>query len=152
MALDRKRFFYRLKFYGFGVGLGCIVTWATLYNGREERAAWLPEGRVLQFLEGVDISIDEQLKCELKCNNIPLNFMDSTFWANADVDFNKSANQRKPCPEHYIKSKIKDGREIVVYIENCEYCENCESERVAKLKSLEYYDKNRIKVSQTCDC
>ena len=148
MAIDRKRLFYRLKFYGFGVGLGLVLVWATLYNGREDRAAWLPEGRVLQFLEEVDISINYKLKCELECNNIPINFMDSTFWANADVDFKQSATKRKPCPEHYIKSKIKDGRGIVVYIENCEYCMDCESEGVASLRSFDITSEK----SNDCDC
>ncbi len=148
MAIDKKRLFYRLKFYGFGFGLGCVLVWATLYNGRDERPSWLPEGRVLQFLEEVDISISEELKCELECNNIPVNFMDSTFWANANVDFGESAVKRKPCPEHYIKSKIKDGREIVVYIENCEYCKDCESEGVASLRSFV----NLSVKDKVCDC
>ncbi|PCJ25816.1 MAG: hypothetical protein COA97_06985 [Flavobacteriales bacterium] len=148
MAIDKKRLFYRLKFYGFGFGLGCVLVWATLYRGRDDRPAWLPEGRVLQFLEEVDITINDKLKCELECNNIPINFMDSTFWANAEVDFDKSATKRKPCPEHYIKSKIKDGREIVVYIENCEYCKDCESEGVASLRSFE----NLSEEVEACGC
>jgi len=148
MGIDRKKLFYRLKFYMFGCGLGCIVVWATLYNGREDRAEWLPEGRVIQFLEGVDISISDELKCELDCNNIPHNFMDSTFWANANVDFDKSATKRKPCPEHYIESKLKDGRPITVFIENCEYCKDCESEGVASLRSFD----NVSEKPNACDC
>ena len=135
MAIDKKRLIYRLKFYGLGFGLGCLLVWATLYKDRD-RPSWLPEGRVLEFLEEVDIQISDQLKCELACNNIPISFMDSTFWANADVDFDQSAVKRKPCPEHYIKSTIKDGREIVVYIENCEYCMDCKEEGVATLRSV----------------
>jgi hypothetical protein len=138
MAVDRKRLFYRLKFYGIGLGMGLIVVWATLYNGREERASWLPEGRILEFLADTDIKISEQLKCEMECNNLPINFMDSAFWANANVNFEKSAVKRKPCPEHYITSKLADGTAIAVFIENCETCIDCEAERTATLRSIKY--------------
>jgi len=136
MAIDRKRVFYRLKFYLFGFGLGSVLVWATLYNGRDERPSWLPEGRVLEFLESTEIEISDKLKCEIECNGLPVNFMDSTFWANANVDFKKSAVERKPCPEHYIESTITDGRKIAVYIENCETCIDCDAERTAKLRSI----------------
>jgi hypothetical protein len=147
MAIDKKRLLYRLKFYGIGFGFGCIVVWATLYKDRD-RPSWLPEGRVLEFFEATDIQISDRLKCELECNNMPLNFMDSTFWANADVDFEKSAVKRKPCPEHYVKSKLKDGREVEVYIENCETCEDCEKEGVAVLRSFN----NLSEQVENCDC
>ncbi len=147
MAIDKKVLFYRLRFYGLGFGLGCVVVWATLYNGRE-RSSWLPEGRVLEFLESTDIEISEKLKCELECANIPVNFMDSTFWANAEVDFDKSATKRKPCPEHYIQSKIKDGREVSVFIENCETCFDCDGEGVAALRSFD----NISEKPSVCDC
>jgi hypothetical protein len=136
MGVDRKKLFYRLKFYGIGVGMGLIVVWATLYNGREDRASWLPEGRILEFLEDVDMEISDQLKCEIECNNLPLNFMDSTFWANAEVDFDKSAVKRKPCPEHYIQSTLADGRVIGIYVDNCETCIDCPSELTAKLRGV----------------
>ena len=136
MAIDKKRIIYRLKFYGFGFGLGCVLVWATLYSGRDERSSWMPEGRVLQFLESADIVINEKLECEITCKNLPLTFMDSTFWANAEVIFDKSAVKRKPCPEHYIESTITDGRKIAVYIENCETCIDCDAELTAELRSV----------------
>lgn len=136
MGVDRKKLFYRLKFYGIGVGMGMIVVWATLYNGREERASWLPEGRILEFLEDYEMEVSDQLKCEIECNNLPLNFMDSTFWANAEVDFDKSAVKRKPCPEHYIQSTLSDGRVIGIYVDNCETCIDCPEELTATLRSV----------------
>lgn len=136
MGVDRKKLFYRLKFYGIGVGMGLIVVWATLYNGRDERASWLPEGRILEFLEDVDMEISHKLKCEIECNNLPLNFMDSTFWANAEVDFEKSAVKRKPCPEHYIQSTLADGRVIGIYVDNCETCIDCPEELTATLRRV----------------
>lgn len=147
MAIDKKRLFYRLKFYGFGFVLGCVIVWATLLKDRE-RPSFLPEGRVLEFFESTDIKINDKLKCQLECNNIPVTFMDSTFWANADVNFKESAVNRKPCPEHYVTSTLADGREIVVYIENCEVCVDCEEERTATLRSfINVAEKDKV-----CDC
>lgn len=131
MVKQKSRFFYRLKYYLFGVGLGCIVVWATLLKNRDDRPAWLPEGRVIEFLQHTDIQISDKLKCELKCVDLPTTFMDSTFWANADVDFGKSATKRKPCPEYYISSKTVKGNSIIVYIETCE------KEERASLRSIE---------------
>ena len=148
MAIDKKKLYYRLKFYGLGFALGCVAVWATLYNGREERSSWLPEGRVLEFLERTEIDISKQLKCQLECEGIPENFMDSTFWANAVVDFEKSDTKRKPCPEHYIESTLKDGRQVAVFVENCETCFDCEGEGVASLRSLD----NVLGKKEDCDC
>ncbi|MFB0926361.1 MAG: hypothetical protein QMB65_13930 [Vicingaceae bacterium] len=148
MAIDKKKLFYRLKFYGLGFGLGCVAVWATLYNGRDERSSWMPEGRVLEFLERTDIAISDDLKCQLECEGISENFMDSTFWANAAVDFEKSATKRKPCPEHYIESTLKDGRQVSVFVENCETCFDCEGEGVASLRSFDNITQKEI----VCDC
>lgn len=147
MAIDKKRLLYRLKFYGFGFGLGCLVVYFTLIKDRD-RPSFLPEGRVLEFFEDTNIRISNQLKCELECKNIPLNFMDSTFWANAKVDFDKSAVKRKPCPEHCVVSTTKDGQQLEVYIENCEVCVDCEEERVATLRSVVHLSEE----DKACDC
>lgn len=138
MAIDRKVFYRRLKIYLFGCGLGCIVVWATLIKDRDDRPSWLPKGRILEFLAETDIAIDEKLKCELECNNIPIDFLktDTVFWKHSDVNFKKSAVQRKPCPEHYIESKLADGRAIGIYVENCETCIDCPAEFTATLRKV----------------
>lgn len=150
MAIDRKVFFRRLKIYLFGCGLGCIVVWATLFKDRDDRPSWLPQGRILEFLAEADITVNEQLQCQLECHNIPPDFLktDTVFWKHAEVDFDKSAVHREPCPEHYIQSKLADGRTIGIYVENCETCENCEAEFTASLRSIvNLSDKEKV-----CDC
>lgn len=147
MAIDRKVFFRRLKIYLIGCGLGCIVVWATLFNKDHDRPSWLPEGRILEFLVEADITINNQLKCELECHKIPVDFLktDTVFWKNAEVDFDKSAVHRKPCPEHYIKSKLADGRPIGVYVENCETCIDCPEEFTASLRGIvDLADKEKV--------
>lgn len=135
----------RLKYYGLGFGLGLILVWATLLKDRD-RASWLPEGRTIEFLEEVDMKISEKAKCQIDCLKLDSTFMDKPFWENATVNFKKSAVKRKPCPEHYIESKLADGRVIALYIENCETCQDCEAERTATLRSIE------IVGTENCEC
>lgn len=134
----------RLKYYGLGFGLGLVLVWATLLKDRD-RASWLPEGRILEFLEEVDLEITEKAQCQINCLALDSNFMDATFWENAKVVYDKSAVHRKPCPEHFIQSKLADGRTIGIYVENCETCETCDEERTAFLRSIEVDGKK-------CDC
>ena len=143
--MKREGLTRRLKYYGLGFGLGLIVVWATLLKDRD-RAAWLPEGRILEFLEEVDMEITTKAQCQLDFHKVDTAMFDKTFWENAQVDFKKSAVQRKPCPEHYIKSKLADGRIIALYIENCETCKDCEAERTAFLRSIE------VEGTENCDC
>ena len=92
------------------------------------------------------MEVTSKAQCQLDCLKLDATMFDKTFWGNAKVDFKKSAVQRKPCPEHYIKSKLADGRSIALYIENCETCIDCEAERTATLRSIE------IVGTENCDC
>lgn len=143
--MNTKGLSRRLKYYGLGFGLGLIVVWATLLKDRD-RAAWLPEGRILEFLEEVEMDISDKALCQLNCYKIDTTMFDQTFWEKAKVDFKKSSVKRKPCPEHYIESTLADGRNISLYIENCETCEDCEEERTAQLRAIEIID------SENCNC
>lgn len=136
----------RLKYYLIGFGLGCVIVWATLYRN-SDRPSWLPKGRIVEFLEKTDIIISEQLKCKLACNNIPLDFMNKTFWKEVNVDFEKSATKRKPCPEYYITGTLANNQKIILFIENCELCENCSQEGTAILRNFEIEN-----ASTTCEC
>lgn len=135
----------RLRFYFIGFGLGLVLVWATLLRNRE-RSSWLPEGRVIEFLEKTDIAISDKAKCELECLNIDLEFMDIDFWKKADVNFPESATDRKPCPEYYITSSLSSNQNVVIFVETCDVCEDCEK-GTATLRSIELID------NQTnCDC
>lgn len=143
--MKREGLTRRLKYYGLGFGLGLVVVWATLLKDRD-RASWLPEGRTIEFLEEVDMKYTEKAKCQIACLKLDLSFMNKSFWENAKVNFKKSVVKRKPCPEHYIESKLTDGKSIVLYIENCETCIDCDEERTATLRSIE------IIGVENCEC
>ncbi len=136
----------RLKFYGIGFGMGCVMVWVMFYQGDDARASWMPEGRVLEFLEDTEINISEKAKCQLACYGVASEFMDKAFWDNADVNFDESAIDRKPCPEYKITSTTADGKAITVYIESCEGCNDCDEGKLAKLRTVE------MEGGLSCDC
>jgi hypothetical protein len=139
MAIEKKTLLYRLKFYGFGFALGCIVVYFSLIKDRD-RPSFMPEGRVIEFLEKANIQINDHAKCKLDCYSISYDFINADFWTTADVNFKESATDRKPCPEYYITGILSDGKDVVVYIETCEL------EERATLRNIELL--NHIK----CNC
>jgi len=128
-----RRFFY----YFIGFALGCVLVYVVFYTGPNKRDSWLPEGRVLEFLDRTEIAIPENLKCQLNCNNIPIQLFKNGFFSRGDVHFDKSATRMKPCPEYYITSSLKDGRKIGVSILTCE------KEKSATLRSFECLKKDK---------
>jgi len=125
----------RFLFYFIGFGLGCVLVWAMFYRNTD-RAAWMPEGRVLEFLEETEIEISDKSKCQLECYAISADFMNTSFWEAAQVHFKESAVERKPCPEYKISSQG-----VIIYVEVCQ------QEKTATLRSVE---KSGVEVE--CDC
>lgn len=115
------KFINRLKFYLIGFGLGCVMVWAIFYSGDDARSSWLPEGRVLEFIEDTELKvINKHIVCVLECNNITISDLDKTFFKNAKVNFSESSTTREPCPEYQIEGKLADERIITLLIETCE--------------------------------
>lgn len=133
----------RLTYYFFGLALGLVVVWAGLLKDRD-RPSWLPQGRVFDFLSQVEIQIDDVAQCQLTCYGIPMTFMDAAFFKNADIDFEQSATQRKPCPEYYISFEYQ-GKKLVAFVEACEYCDQCIQEGQATLRNVRA-------IGQTSEC
>ena len=135
-GLGRRFFFYLI-----GFGLGCVLVWAMFYRN-SSRPAWLPEGRVLEFLEEHEVQISDDLNCKLDCYTIPHDFMNEAFWEAATVNFKESATERKPCPEYKITSTLADGNQLIIYVEACE------TEETATLRSVEDLSKK----DKICAC
>jgi len=115
------KFIHRLKYYLIGFGLGCVMVYAIFYTGDDARSSWLPEGRVLEFIEETELVVtNKYITCTLECNNIALEDFDKTFFQKAKVNFSESATTREPCPEYQIEGKLADGREVILLIETCE--------------------------------
>lgn len=144
------KFINRLKFYLIGFGLGCVMVWAIFYSGEDARSSWLPEGRVLEFIEETGVIAEKRMACLLQCNNITLTDFDKTFFQKAKVNFGESAVKREPCPEYQIKGKLTDGRTITVFIETCEprrLSTAEEKEGVATLRDFSFEG-----INTNCNC
>ena len=125
----------RFLFYFIGFGLGCVMVWAMFYKDTD-RPAWMPEGRVLEFLEETPVEISKIAKCQLVCCGLSDGLIDSRFWEEAEVNFKESATQRKPCPEYKITSA-----NLVIYVEVFQ------QQKRAKLRSVE-----QVVSEVECDC
>jgi len=126
----------RFLFYFIGFGLGCVMVWAMFYRNAD-RPAWLPKGRVLEFLADMKIEVSEPLRCKLACYGVAENFTKKSFWKTAQVHFKESAIKRQPCPEYKITSSG-----VIVYVELCQ------QEKKATLRNVESQAGNEEK----CDC
>lgn len=90
-------FIQRLGYFGFGVGLGCLVVYGLLIKDREF-PAWTPEGRVLEELTMDTIFISPELSLE---------FSDSLLRQkvnNSEVLFRESIVKNEPCREYQLNS------------------------------------------------
>ena len=110
------KFRQRLGYFGFGVGLGCLLVYGLLIKGREF-PAWLPEGRVLEELAADSIQI---------APGIELNFSDSILIEKikkSDVLFRESIVKANPCKEYQLESEEERMRFKICdsYIELSEY-------------------------------
>lgn len=110
------KFRQRLGYFGFGVGLGCLLVYGLLIKGREF-PAWLPEGRVLEELAVDSIQIAE---------GVILSFPDSLLIEkvkNSDVLFRESIVKANPCKEYQLESEEERMRFKICdsYIELMEY-------------------------------
>lgn len=91
-------FLQRLGYYGFGVGIGCMLVYALLIRNREF-PAWTPEGRVLEELTMDTIHIAPELNVQ---------FTDSVLRdkvKHADVRFRESIVRDEPCREYQLDTK-----------------------------------------------
>lgn len=114
------KFTNRLKYYLIGFGLGCLMVWKIFYTGEDARPSWLPEGRVLDFLEQTTLKTTDKAACLLLCNKLSLKDFDAVFFKHATVNFTESATEKKPCPEYKIIGTLKNGDKITVFIETCD--------------------------------
>lgn len=96
-------FVQRLGYFGFGVGLGCLIVYALLIRDRDF-PAWLPEDRVLEALAVDSIIVSPDLN---------LNFPDSILIEKilgSDVLFRESIVRDAECREYQLESEVERMR------------------------------------------
>jgi hypothetical protein len=96
-------FLQRFKFFGIGVGLGCVIVYFLLIRNRDF-PAWLPEDRVLE-----ELAVDSVIIA----NDIQLPFADSLLKErilNSDVIFDESKVRDMACREYQLESETERMR------------------------------------------
>lgn len=96
-------FLQRFKFFGIGVGLGCLIVYGLLIRDREF-PAWLPGDRVLE-----ELAVDSVLIGK----DIQLPFPDSLLVEhilNSDVLFDESKVRDMTCREYQLESDLERMR------------------------------------------
>lgn len=93
-------FLRRLKFYGFGFGLGLLI----VYTVFGTRSCVSPNEQKMQELVFQSFQLSDKAKCKLKClmkNELLLKIELRHFEVNYDL----SSVHNKPCGEYFIQPK-----------------------------------------------
>ena len=128
-------FLRRLKLYGFGLGLGLVLSYA--FFG-DRYPTWLPGSIIMEELNRGAITYSERSKCMMECGNITTEAIDDLL-AGGDVNFGDSDVHREPCPSYVIEGETKAGRELRLVFAKCD--------SVAELTSAENVD-----AAGACNC
>jgi len=91
-------FLQRLGYFGFGVGMGCLLVYALLIRDRD-LPAWLPEGRVLEQITSGPMNV---------APDVHLGFADSLLLdriQGCEVLFRESVVRDTPCKEYQLQSE-----------------------------------------------
>lgn len=94
------KFLQRLKFYGFGFGLGLLIVFAMFGT----RSCVTPNEQKMQELVYQQFKLSDKAACKLKCimkNEMLLKIELRHFEVNYDV----SSIHKEPCGEYYIQPK-----------------------------------------------
>ena len=128
-------FWKRLKFYGFGFGLGCLLVFAMFGT----RSCVTPNEQKMQELVYQNFKLSEKATCKLKClmkNEMLLKIELRHFEVNYDV----SNVHKEPCGEYYIEPKKdfvnKYNYKLIIY--------DCDT--ISKIDDIS------ISVTNTCNC
>ena len=93
-------FLQRLKFYGIGFGLGCLIVWAMVGN----RSCVTHNEIKMQELVFQPIELSEKAQCKLKC----LHFNEQLFkieLRHFEVNYDLTSVHAEPCGQYFIQAK-----------------------------------------------
>lgn len=100
-------FLYRLKFYGFGILLGVVLSIFFFQNRTTVLTSWLPGNRVKIAINEGQWTENTHLTCLLDCKQLDVDGLKKHI-SEAEVDF--SASQTKGNPKVYQLNSEKIGQ------------------------------------------
>lgn len=126
---EKKAFYRRLRLFGFGVILGCVLVYFLLIRGRNF-SFWTPGNRVLEKLRLSEISYTQNAECMLQCLNVSKKEIRILLDSTGTVDFD-SSNVHGKCPIYIVRGKNED---LTVTISSCDSTANVLDVRHSSVK------------------
>ncbi|CAN5523671.1 hypothetical protein BH10BAC1_BH10BAC1_16390 [soil metagenome] len=123
MAIPSKNadLFRRLKFYGFGFGLGLMAV-SVIYKGK---ACQMPASAKLEELGWQKLEYSQHATCRMECRHITeaeireLVGKDETL-GSGKVNYDKSGVHDKPYPTYAIEGTTSTGKNLRIIIADCD--------------------------------
>jgi len=129
-------FSQRLKFYGIGFGLGCLIVYAMVGN----RSCVSTNEMKMQELVFQPFDISEKAECKLKCMKYNGALLKIEM-RNFEVNYDLTDVHAKPCGTYFIQPKKEfAGKYKFDFVIN-----DCDS--VSKILDINFKD-----ASLNCDC
>jgi hypothetical protein len=141
MALPKKNadFYRRLRFYGFGFLLGCLLV-SVLFKGR---SCMMPSSVKLEELAHQHLEYTKHGECRMKCRNINEEEVKAVL-KSGKINYDKSNVHDTPCGTYAVEGNTADGQNIRVVIADCDTIS-----RVVTAIDLSHDD---AETNNGCDC
>lgn len=109
----------RIKLFLFGIVLGLIFVYFSLFKGRDrDLLGWLPQERVLQKLKESELIYTDRSFCIMDCNDISQEEIEKIILAG-EVNFGKSKEKDSSCPVYALEGTV-NNRMLVVMFATCD--------------------------------
>ena len=117
MLLNRKQsdFFRRLRFYGFGLLMGCLLV-SIITKGR---ACMLPSTLKMEELSSQYLEYTKHAHCRMDCRHISEEDIKQVL-KGGSVNYGKSGVHDKPFPTYTVEGATKSGKQLRIVIADCD--------------------------------
>lgn len=129
-------FLQRLKFYGIGFGMGCLIVWAMVGN----RSCVTSNEMKMQELVYQQFELSEKAQCKLKCLVYNERLLKIEM-RNFEVNYDLTNVHAEPCGQYFIqpKKEFTDKYKFNFVINDCD--------TISKILDIDI-----SKTGKSCDC
>lgn len=130
------KFLQRLKFYGIGFGIGCLIVYAMVGN----RSCVSSNEMKMQELVFQSFEISDKAECKLKCLKYNKDLLKIEM-RNFEVNYDLTSVHAEPCGQYFIqpKKEFTDKYKFDFVINDCD--------TISKILDINIKD-----ASLNCDC
>lgn len=142
MALPSKNsdFYRRLRFYGFGILLGCLLV-SVIFKGR---SCMMPSTVKLEELAYQHLEFTKHGLCRMQCRNITEEEIKGVL-KSGKINYGKSKVRDTPCGTYAVEGNTSDGQNVRIIIADCD--------TISKVvTAIDLNNENEDKGKENCDC